>query len=144
MTYGRSILEDLRLAEAAGVVFPEAEVEEQQAEPEEGDGLEALPVSGLRERGWMLGVVPVGTDRALRRAEPWVEALRAAREAAQSTAAVVAAATAAAHAAAACARTAVATAHAVRTSQPSRERASQRRTVSTAGSRECELTDETR
>ena len=49
MTYGRSILEDLRLAEAAGMVFPEAEVEEQQAEPEEGDGLEALPVSELRE-----------------------------------------------------------------------------------------------
>lgn len=122
MSYGRSVFEDLRLAEAAGMVFPEAEVEEQQAEPEEGDGLEALPVSALRERGRVLGVVPVGTYRALRRAEPWVEALRAAREAAQSTSAVVAAATAASHAAAACARTAVAavaTAHAVCTpSQP--------------------------
>jgi hypothetical protein len=64
MTYGRSVLEDLRLAEAAGMVFPEAEVEEQQAEHEEGDGLEALPVPELRERGRMLGVVPVGTDRA--------------------------------------------------------------------------------
>jgi hypothetical protein len=112
----------LRLAEAAGMVFPEAEVEEQQAEPEEGDGLEALPQCRSYGRGgrcseWCRSV---GTDRALRRAGPWVEALRAAREAAQSTAAVVAAATAAAHAAAACARTAVATAaHAVRTSQPS-------------------------
>jgi hypothetical protein len=27
LSYGRSILEDLRLAEAAGVVFPEPEVE---------------------------------------------------------------------------------------------------------------------
>jgi hypothetical protein len=54
-------------------------------------------VSELRVRGRMLGVVPVGTDRALRRAGPWVEALRAAREAAQSTSAVVAAATAATH-----------------------------------------------
>jgi hypothetical protein len=44
------------------MVFPEAEVEEQQAEPEEGDGLEALPVSELWERGRVLGVVPVGTD----------------------------------------------------------------------------------
>jgi hypothetical protein len=26
MTYGRSVLEDLRLAEGAGMVFPEAEV----------------------------------------------------------------------------------------------------------------------
>jgi hypothetical protein len=40
-------------------------------------------------------VVSVDTDRALRRAEPWVEALRAARETAQNTAAMVAAATAA-------------------------------------------------
>jgi hypothetical protein len=105
-------------------VFPEAEVEEQQADPEEQcGGLEALPVPELRERGRVLGVVPVGTDRgALHRApEPWVEALRAAREAAQSTAAVVAAATPAATATCSgsvCTRTAVATAHAVRTSQP--------------------------
>jgi hypothetical protein len=85
------------------------------------------------------------TDRALRRAELWVEALRVAREVAQSTAAVVAAATSATRAAAACARTAVATAHAARTSQPrARKHASRRRTVSTAGSKECELTDETR
>jgi hypothetical protein len=41
-----SVLEDLRLAEAAGVVFPEAEVEEEQAEPEEGGGLE----QGTRKR----------------------------------------------------------------------------------------------
>jgi hypothetical protein len=41
----------MRLVEAAGVVFPEAEVEEGQAEPEEGGGLEALPVLELRERG---------------------------------------------------------------------------------------------
>ena len=35
VTYGRvwSTLEDLRLADAAGVVFPKAEVEEEQAEP---------------------------------------------------------------------------------------------------------------
>jgi hypothetical protein len=69
-------------------------------------------------------VVPVGTDRALRRAGPGprVEALRAAREAARtSTAAVVAAATAATHAATACASAAVATAHVARTSRP-RER----------------------
>jgi hypothetical protein len=36
--HGRSILEDLRLAEAAVAVL--SEVEEEQAEPEEGDGLD--------------------------------------------------------------------------------------------------------
>jgi hypothetical protein len=83
------------------LVFPEPEVEVEQVEPEEeGDRLEALSVAELREKGRALRVVPVGTDRALRRAGPWVEALRAAREAARSTAAVVAAATAATHAAA--------------------------------------------
>jgi hypothetical protein len=39
MTYGRSILEDLRLAEEAGMVFPEAAAEEVEAEVGE---LEAL------------------------------------------------------------------------------------------------------
>jgi hypothetical protein len=56
------------------MVFPEAEVEEGQAEPEKGDGLEALLVLELRERGRVLGVIPaVCRDRALRRAEPWME-----------------------------------------------------------------------
>jgi hypothetical protein len=32
MTYGRSILEDLRLAEEAGMVLPEAAAEEVEAE----------------------------------------------------------------------------------------------------------------
>jgi hypothetical protein len=62
MTYGRSILEDVRLAEGAGVVFPSAEVEV-ASEDEEGDGLEGLAVPELRERGRVPGVVPVGTDR---------------------------------------------------------------------------------
>jgi hypothetical protein len=43
--YGRSILEDLRLAEEAGMVFPEAVVEA------EVDELEALNTRELRERG---------------------------------------------------------------------------------------------
>ena len=90
MTYGRSILEDIRLAEEAGMVFPVAEVEV-ASEDEEGDGLEGLTVPELRERGRVLGVVPVGTDRDTRRSEPWVEALRVARATAQHTAAVVAA-----------------------------------------------------
>ena len=100
MTYGRSILEDIRLAEEAGMVFPVAEAEV-ASEDEEGDGLEGLTVPELRERGRVLGVVPVGTDRDKRRSEPWVEALRVARATAQHTAAVVAAATAATRAAAA-------------------------------------------
>jgi hypothetical protein len=33
------------------MVFPEAEVEEEQAEPEEGGGLEALSVPELLEQG---------------------------------------------------------------------------------------------
>jgi len=103
MTYGRSILEDIRLAEEAGMVFPVAEAEV-ASEDEEGDGLEGLTVPELRERGRVLGVVPVGTDRDKRRSEPWVEALRVARATAQHTAAVVAAATAATRAAAARAR----------------------------------------
>jgi len=37
MTYGRSILEDIRLAEEAGMVFPVAEAEV-ASEDEEGDG----------------------------------------------------------------------------------------------------------
>ena len=43
MTYGRSILEDIRLAEGAGMVFPVAEAEV-ASEDEEGDGLEGLTV----------------------------------------------------------------------------------------------------
>ena len=57
MTYGRSILEDLRLAEEAGMVFPEAVVEA------EVDELEVLNTRELRERGKALGVVPVGGGR---------------------------------------------------------------------------------
>ena len=78
MTYGRSILEDIRLAEEAGMVFPVAEVEV-ASEDEEGDGLEGLTVPELRDRARVLGVEPVGTDRDKRRSEPWVEALRVAR-----------------------------------------------------------------
>jgi hypothetical protein len=55
MTYGRSILEDLRLAEEAGVVFPEA-AEEVEAGVDE---LEALRTAQLREKGKELGAVPV-------------------------------------------------------------------------------------
>jgi hypothetical protein len=50
MAYGRSTLEDLRLAEEAGVVFPVAEVEV-ASEDEEGDGLEGLTVPELRATG---------------------------------------------------------------------------------------------
>ena len=45
--YGRSILEDLRLAEEAGMVFSEAAVEEVEAGV---DGLESLSTDQLRER----------------------------------------------------------------------------------------------
>jgi hypothetical protein len=55
VTYGRSILDDIRLAEEAGMVFPVAEVEV-ASEDEEGDGLEKLTVPELRERGRVLGV----------------------------------------------------------------------------------------
>jgi hypothetical protein len=44
------------------MVFPVAEVEV-ASEDEEGDGLEGLTVPELRERGLVLGVVPVGTDQ---------------------------------------------------------------------------------
>ena len=47
MTYGRSILEDLRLAEEAGMVFPEA-AEEVDAGVDE---LEVLSTAQLREKG---------------------------------------------------------------------------------------------
>jgi hypothetical protein len=77
-----SILEDIRLAEEAGMVFPVAEAEV-ASEDEEGDGLEKLTVRELLERGRVLGVVPVGTDRDKRRFGPWVEALRVARATAQ-------------------------------------------------------------
>ena len=53
MTYGRSILEDLRLAEEVGMVFPEAVVEEAEAEVDE---LGALNTAQLRtSRGKSLG-----------------------------------------------------------------------------------------
>ena len=65
------------------------------------DGLEELAVPELRERGRVLGVVPVGTGRVKCRPGPWVEALGVAQAAAQHTAAVAAAATAAARAQAA-------------------------------------------
>jgi hypothetical protein len=45
MTYGRSILEDLRLAEEAGMVFPEAEVVLEEEVTAENDGLEELTIS---------------------------------------------------------------------------------------------------
>jgi hypothetical protein len=57
MTYDRSILEDLRLAEEAGMVFPEVAVEEVEAEVDE---LEALNAARLRKKCNELGVGPVG------------------------------------------------------------------------------------
>jgi hypothetical protein len=55
MTYGRSILEDIRLAEEAGMVLPVAEVEV-ASEDEEGDGLEGLTVDrrSKQQGGWCL------------------------------------------------------------------------------------------
>jgi hypothetical protein len=67
MTYGRSILEDLRLAEEAGMVFPEAEVVLEEEVTAENDGLETLAVAELRDKDWVLSVVPTGTDREKRR-----------------------------------------------------------------------------
>jgi hypothetical protein len=96
MTYGRSILEE------AGMVFPEAVVEEAEAEVDE---LETLNTAQLRTRGKSLGVVPVGDKR---KAEVWKQALQAARAAVQEAAAV--AATAAAAATHASATSAIATA----------------------------------
>jgi hypothetical protein len=81
MAYGRSILEDLRLAEEAGVVFPEAVVEA------EVDELEVLNTRELRERGKALGVVPVGGGRT---AGAWRLGSKAARGAAQRAVAVAA------------------------------------------------------
>jgi hypothetical protein len=66
-------LEDLRLAEEAGMVFPEAAVEEVEAEVDE---LEALNTVQLREKCNELGVVPVGDGRRL---EVLRQGLRAAR-----------------------------------------------------------------
>jgi hypothetical protein len=94
MTYGRSILEDLRLAEEAGMVFPEA-AEEVDAGVDE---LEVLSTAQLREKGKELGVVPVGDKR---KTEVWKCGLRAARGAVQQAAAAAAAAVAVAHASAA-------------------------------------------
>jgi hypothetical protein len=70
MTYGCSILEDLRLAERVGMAFPEAVVEA------EVDELEVLNTRQLRERGKALGVVPVGDGRT---AEAWRLGSKAAR-----------------------------------------------------------------
>jgi hypothetical protein len=44
MTYGRSILEDLWLAEEAGMVFPEAEVVLEEEVTAANDGLEVLTI----------------------------------------------------------------------------------------------------
>jgi hypothetical protein len=85
MTYGRSILEDLRLAEEAGMVFPEAVVEA------EVDELEVLNTRELRERGRALGVVPVGDGRTK---EAWRLGSKAARGAAKRAVAVAAVAAA--------------------------------------------------
>jgi hypothetical protein len=112
-TYGRSILEDLRLAEEAGMVFPEAAAAEVEAEVKE---LEALSTAQLREKGKVLGVVPVG-DKC--KAEVWKRGLRAARGAVQQAAVTAAAAVAAAHASAA---GATATALAAAEARPKRVR----------------------
>ena len=82
MTYGRSILEDLRLAEEAGMAFPEAVVEA------EVDELKALSTARLREKWPELRVVPVGDKR---KAEVWRRGLRAARGAVQQAAVAAAA-----------------------------------------------------
>jgi hypothetical protein len=101
MTYGCSILEDLRLAEDAGMVFPEAEKVLEEEVTAANDGLKELTVPELRERGLALGVVPAGTDREKRLPGTWVTvtatALGVARAAARPE---LAAATAAAAAAA--------------------------------------------
>jgi hypothetical protein len=70
MTYGLSILGDLRLAEEAGMVFPKAEVVLEEEVTAANDGLEALTVAELRDKGRVLSVVSTGTDREKRRAEP--------------------------------------------------------------------------
>ena len=75
------------------------------------DGLEALTVPELRERGLALGVVPAGTDREKRRPEPWVTALRVARAAVRPAAAAAVAAAAAARAATERAKATVEAAH---------------------------------
>jgi hypothetical protein len=80
MMYGRSILEDLRLAEEAGMVFPEAAAEEVGAEVDE---LEALGTVRLREKCNELGVVPVGDKR---KSELLRRGLRAARGAVRQAA----------------------------------------------------------
>jgi hypothetical protein len=92
MTYGRSILEDLRLAEEAGMVFPEAAAAEVEAEVDE---LGALSTAQLREKCKVLGVAPVGDKR---KAKVWRRGLRAASRAVQQAAAAAAAAVAAARA----------------------------------------------
>jgi hypothetical protein len=115
MTHGRSILEDLRLAEEVGMVFPEAVVEEAEAEVDE---LGALNTAQLRTRGKSLGVVPVGDKR---KAEVWRQALQAARAAVQE-AAVLAATAAAAAAAATHASATSATATAVTAAEELRKR----------------------
>jgi hypothetical protein len=94
MAYGRSILADLQLAEEAEMVFPKAEVVLEEEVTAENEGLEALIVAELRDKGRVLCVVPAGTDREKRRPEPWVTALRVARAAVQPAAAAAAAAAA--------------------------------------------------
>jgi len=111
MTYGRSILEDLRLAEEAGMVFPEAEVVLEEEVTAENDGLEELTIAELRDKCRVLSVVPAGTDREKRRPEPWVIALRVARAAVWPAAAAAVAAAAAARAAAERARATVEAVH---------------------------------
>ena len=151
ITYGCSALEDLdlRLAEVAGVVFPEAEVEEERAGGTVSTG--ASYGGGADERAsarsaWCRsGHRPSTACAALNRGG-------GSQKAAQSTSAVVASCrqqqqqhtqrqrvlhalrqAMGAHAAAS-----------RRSARRSRESASWRRTVSTAGSRECKRTDETR
>jgi hypothetical protein len=80
------------------------------------DGLEELAVPELRERGQVLGVVPVGTYREKRRPGPWMVALGVARAAAQYTSAAAAARAAAA--AAARAQATVDAAHEARCARP--------------------------
>jgi hypothetical protein len=76
--------------EEARMVFPAAEVVLEEEVTAENDGLEALTVAELRDKGLVLSVVPAGTDREKRRPEPWVTALRVARAAVRPAAAAAA------------------------------------------------------
>jgi hypothetical protein len=79
-----SRIEDLRLAEEAGMVFPEAVVEEVEAETEV-DELEVMSTAQLREKCRELGVSPAGDKR---KAEVCggADSVRAARGAVQQAA----------------------------------------------------------